>query len=119
MLDPERVGVRRRMWPALILVLAADHLALGLASGGHARVLGIAGGALIVAACIAATTSRPGLAVAVAVLGATPLAMTTWWSIVTPLLATVTIAVTLIATRHMPHRERACPRATRDQRSDP
>jgi hypothetical protein len=110
--DPRHLDACRRVWLALVLVLAANYLALGLASGGQARLLGIAGGVLIVAACIAATASTPRLAVALAVLGATPLAVSTWWSILTPLLATVTIATTLAATHRMQHREPGRNRAT-------
>jgi hypothetical protein len=110
--DPGPVDARRRVWRALILVLAADYLALGLASVGQTRVLGIAGGLLIGAGFIAATASRPRLTVALAVLGATPLALSTWWSILTPLLATVTIAITLAAARRTQHRERGRSRGT-------
>jgi hypothetical protein len=102
--DPGHGTTRRRVWRALIFVLAANYLALGITAAGQARLLAIGGGVLIVAAFIAATAGTPRLTVALAVLGATPLAITTWWSIVTPVLATVTIAVTLAARPHTGHR---------------
>jgi hypothetical protein len=97
--DPTRAARgpdgRTALWYALLGVLALDHLALGLTSTGGTRALGIAGAMLIAAGLALAITNRPLAALGVISLGAIPLAVHTWWSIVTPALGSLTIAIAL------------------------
>lgn len=59
---------------------------VGLAAQGTDRALGLIGAVAIVAALAVASRSRPA-AIVLLLLGAMPLAILSWWSIVTPLLA--------------------------------
>ena len=91
----------RRTWPAIgVAVLAMCYLWIGAAAHGRDRILALAGGALILAAIAAARRSRPA-AYTLLVLGALPLAIVTWWSIVTPVLAIVDLILGWIAVRHL------------------
>jgi hypothetical protein len=81
-----------------MLILATDYFALAFTSVGRSRLLAISGGVLIFTACIAVAAGTARLTIPLAALGAVPLAATTWWSIVTPTLAVVTIAVAATVT---------------------
>jgi hypothetical protein len=87
-----------RHWLAgLTVVLAGYYLFLGAVALGPAGVLGILGGLLIV---IAVLTARRGSALVghtLLVLGALPFALLTWWSVVTPLIAVLTLAIGVAA----------------------
>lgn len=81
----------RRTWPAvLIAVLAVCYLWIGAAEHGWDRVLGLVGGAVILTAVVVARRSVPA-AFALLIVGVLPLAIVTWWSIVTPLIAILTL----------------------------
>jgi hypothetical protein len=77
---------KMRTWWArgLTATLAALYGWIGLASHGLDRTFALAGAALILTALILARTSRPAAAILLAV-GALPLAVAAWWSIVAPL----------------------------------
>jgi hypothetical protein len=77
------------------LLLAAVGLLygwIGLATSGIDRVVGLTGAVAIVAA--AALAARRWLAALLVVAGAVPLAVITWWSIVTPALAVIALGLT-------------------------
>ncbi|MDT7553364.1 MAG: hypothetical protein QOI16_1900 [Pseudonocardiales bacterium] len=71
---------------ALVVVIAALYAWVGVSLHGADQLLGLIGAPLIVTAVAVAPRSRP-TAAGLLLLGALPLAMTTWWSVVTPLLA--------------------------------
>jgi hypothetical protein len=81
-------------WTAILTAtLALLYLALGLTAQGLAGLLGIAGG-LATLALLALRPRGPGWLVHVALAAAVlPFALTTWWSVVTPLLAALTLAI--------------------------
>ena len=88
------------MWRILLVVVIAGLYAwVGLSAHGLDRVLGLAGAALIVVALAVVDRSRPAAA-ALLVLGALPLAVTTWWSLATPLLAALCFALGWPRTAH-------------------
>jgi hypothetical protein len=95
----------RRTWPAIgVAVLALFYLWIGAAAHGWDRVLGLAGGILIlVAVAVAVAVARRSVSAAytLLVLGALPLAIVTWWSIATPVLAIVVLLLGWIAVRHL------------------
>jgi hypothetical protein len=64
-----------------------------LTAHGAAAVAGIAGGLAVVALAVRMTRLRPAPAVICLVLAVLPFAALTWWSIVTPLLAVLTITL--------------------------
>lgn len=89
-----------RTWWAygLTVALAALYAWIGLAGHGLDRILGIAGALLIVAALATARWSRPAAAVLLAV-GALPLAVAAWWSIVAPLIGLLALLLGWTAIR--------------------
>jgi len=91
----------RRTWPAIgVAVLALFYLWIGFAAHGWDRILGLAGGVLIVVA-VAIARRSVSAAYTLLVLGALPLAIVTWWSIATPVLAIVVLLLGWIAVRHL------------------
>jgi hypothetical protein len=81
----------RQVWRVgLVLVIVALYAWVGLSAHGLDRVLGLAGAALIVAAVAVGGRSRRAAA-ALLLLGALPLAVATWWSLATPLLAVLCV----------------------------
>lgn len=77
----------------LVAVLGVLLAALGVAAHGSNAVLAISGGGLVIATAVwmrrfPVVVTIPGLVVAVA-----PFAVATWWSIVTPLIAVLTISI--------------------------
>ena len=91
----------RRIWPAVgVAVLALFYLWIGAAAHGWDRILALAGGVLILAAVAAARRSASA-AYTLLVLGTLPLAIVTWWSIATPVLAVVVLLLGWIAVRHL------------------
>jgi hypothetical protein len=83
----------RRTWPAIgVAVLALCYLWIGATAHGWDRVLGLAGGTLILAAVAVAAAHRcESAAYPLLLTGALPLAIVTWWSIATPVLAIVVL----------------------------
>jgi hypothetical protein len=90
-----------RRWPAALTALTALlYVWIGLAAHGGDRILGTAGGLLILAALAAAPRSRPAALVLLAA-SALPLAAATWWSIVTPVLAVLALLLGWVAVRNL------------------
>jgi hypothetical protein len=85
---------------ALTGVVALLYLWIGASAHGGERLLGIAGGLLILAALAAAPRSRTAALVLLAV-GSLPLAVVTWWSIATPVLAVVALLLGWLAVRNL------------------
>jgi hypothetical protein len=91
----------RRFWPAvLVAVVALLYVWIGLTAHGWDRILGLTGGPVILAALIAAHRSVPG-AMLLLTVGALPLAVTTWWSIATPVLAVLVLLLGWFAMRNL------------------
>jgi hypothetical protein len=86
----------------LVGLLGAFELLMAVSAGPSLSVIAgvLAGGALIAAAVV----TRPGRQALVGVLVAAslPFAVLTWWTIVTPLLTVVALAIGLAATRGIP-----------------
>ena len=78
--------VRRRWLVALTTIIAAQYAVVGLAAQGGERSAGLLGAAAILGSLALAGRSRTAAATLL-VLGALPLALLTWWSIATPVLA--------------------------------
>jgi hypothetical protein len=87
------VAVARHLATILTAVLGVLCLALGMTAHGVAAVAGIVGGIMVIALVAMSARLRPAVLVADVALAITPFAAVTWWSIVTPLLAVVTVAV--------------------------
>lgn len=77
----------------LLVVCGAYYVFLGATALGFAGVLGILGGLLIWAAARAAPRSPPMIAYALLLGGALPFAAATWWSVITPLIAVLTVVI--------------------------
>jgi len=91
----------RRLWPvASVAVLALLYVWVGLAAHRWDHILGIVGGLVVIGALVVAYRSRWASMVLLAV-GALPLAVTTWWSIVTPLLAALAMLLGWFAIRNL------------------
>lgn len=87
----------RRGWLTVLAVaVAALYLYVGIGSHGLTRALALAGTFLILIALAIATRSRPA-AKALLVIGALPVAVVAWWSIVTPILAVLAVVIGLPA----------------------
>jgi hypothetical protein len=91
----------RRTWPAaLVAVIALLYVWIGLTAHGWDRILGLAGGPVVLAALVTAHRSVPGAMVLLAA-GALPLALATWWSIATPVLAVLVLLLGWFAVRDL------------------
>jgi hypothetical protein len=77
----------------LITVLAAFYIFLGAAALGSTGVLGILGGAATIALVAAAGRLPKRLAVVLLITAVVLFAFLTWWSIVSPVLAILVIAI--------------------------
>jgi hypothetical protein len=93
----------------MIIILAAAAALLygwiGLAAPGTTRILGLAGAALIAAALTVATRApttrwRTPAASALLLAGVLPLAVNTWWSLTTPVLAVLALTLGWLTIRH-------------------
>lgn len=82
--------IRRNALEGLLVILGGLYVYLGAYETGLTRFVGVLAGLLIAAAALARGRSRP-IAAALLLLGALPLAIATWWSIVTPLIAVLTL----------------------------
>jgi hypothetical protein len=83
-----------RNWPAtLTVVLAAFYIFLGATALGLAGVLGVVGGVAILTTIVLASRIPERAKPLVLLAAALPFAALTWWSIVTPLLATLVVAI--------------------------
>ncbi len=83
----------------LLVVCGAYYGFLGATALGLAGVLGILGGVLIWAAARAAPRT-PRAAYALLLGGALPFAAATWWSVITPLIAVLTVVIGRGVIRH-------------------
>ena len=91
--------ILRRNWPMVLVgVVALLYLWVGVATHGWDRVWGLAGGVVILVAVAVARRSF-GVALALLVIGALPLAVATWWSIATPVLAILALILGWAAIR--------------------
>jgi hypothetical protein len=96
----------------LTVVLGLSYAVMGLAVGGFSGRLGILGGILIVAALVVGRRAA-WLGMALLALGAVPFAMSTWWSLVTPLTALLALLLggIVIARERQGKRHHAAQRA--------
>lgn len=94
--------LRRTRPAALTAIVALLYAWIGLAAHGWDRILGIVGGLVILAALVAAQRSM-FVALVLLVAGALPLAVTTWWSIVTPMLAMLALLLGWSAIDNLSH----------------
>ena len=78
-------GTLHRTW-RIGLVAAALYAWVGISAHGIDRILGLPA-ALLILAALAVTPRSRAVAAVLLLLGALPLAVSTWWSAATPLLA--------------------------------
>jgi hypothetical protein len=99
----------RRTWPSvLVAVLALCYAWIGVVAQGWGRLFGLVGAVLILAGITAARRSVP-IAGTSLLAGALPLAILTWWSIATPILAILVVLLGWTAIRHLSEARRAGP----------
>jgi hypothetical protein len=82
--------IRRNLLEGLLVILGGLYVYVGVYETGIGRFAGILGGLIIVAAAIVGGRSRL-IAGSLLLLGALPLAIATWWAIVTPLIAVLAL----------------------------
>lgn len=75
-----------------VVLLALLYAWIGFSAQGPERIAAL-GGAVLVVSTIAATRWSRAAAIGMLLVGALPLAVLTWWSVATPVLAAVTVAV--------------------------
>lgn len=86
-------GSRERRWfTGLTAILAGLYAWVAMAGQDLDRVLGLTGAVLILISLAAAWKSQAA-AVVLLVAGTLPLAIVTWWSLVTPLIAVLAIVL--------------------------
>jgi len=84
-------------WKLVLVATGVLQLWLAATATGPAVVLGVAGGLLVLAAAL---VRQRWWSLALAAAGVLPLAVTTWWSVVTPLVAALAIGFAAVpATR--------------------
>lgn len=97
--DDLAAAVDERRWRiGLLAGLGACHVLLGATALGAAGALGIAGGLLLWSVAPVAARSH-GAAWAILLAGAVPFAAATWWSVVTPVVATLAIVIGMAVIR--------------------
>jgi hypothetical protein len=95
-----------RNWPAILTVaLGCFYVFLGATALGLAGVLGISGGLLVLGLVATRDKVRARAAAALLLLATPPFAALTWWSVATPLIALLLLAVG-IPTLARPARDR-------------
>jgi hypothetical protein len=94
-------ALERNLTRLLTAALGCLVLGLGLTAHGAAAVAGILGGAGVLAVAVAMSRLRPAAATGALVAAVAPFAALTWWSIVTPLLAVLTIGLGTLAARRV------------------
>lgn len=84
----------RSTWffPVLTALLGVMYAWIGFSAHGAERIAALAGAVLVVST-IATTRWSRAAAIGLLLVGTVPLAVLTWWSVATPVLAVVTIAV--------------------------
>jgi hypothetical protein len=93
--------IGRNVLQGAMLALAGLYAYVGIHEVGRARLLGTIGGVLIVAALFARSRSRL-LCAGLLLIGAPPLAIATWWSIITPLIAVLVLLLGWIVLARKP-----------------
>jgi len=88
-----RGSIARHWLTGLTVVLGVYYVFLGSVALGVAGTLGILGGLLIIIAVLVAARGSTPLAASLLVVGALPFAVLTWWSVVTPLIAVLALAI--------------------------
>ena len=91
-------AIRRNWMTGLGVVLAVLYAYVGISSRGAVTIAGIGGAVLIVIALLDLRFPRWGRE-AMILVGARTLAALTWWSLVTPVLAALVIAIGSVAAR--------------------
>lgn len=92
-----------RNWTALLAaVLAAFYVFLGATALGLAGALGIAGGLLVLGLLVARDRTPAKLAIPLMLVAAVPFAALTWWSVATPLIGILLIAIGIPALKRDP-----------------
>ena len=89
---------RRNVLVTVTAIVAGLYVWVGMAGHGLDRLFGLLGGVLIIAAIGVASRSRP-LSTVLLLVGALPLAVLTWWSLVTPVLAVLGVLTGWSASR--------------------
>ncbi len=95
--------IERAWWPGLTALVAIYYGVIGLTTGAEVGMAGLFGAVLIAVALGVRIWSRPLAGVLLGV-GAAPLAVLTWWSMITPalaLLALVCGGVSIAGTRRV------------------
>jgi hypothetical protein len=101
-----------RNWTALLtMVLAAFYVFLGATALGLAGALGVAGGLLVLALLAARDMTPAKLAIPLLLVAAIPFAALTWWSVATPLIGILLIAIGILGLKP-PRRSTATPTRT-------
>lgn len=93
-----KANVQPFWWVGLTVILALYYAATGVLTGRSIAIVAILGAVLIGSALALRMRSKLA-ASALLVLGALPLGILTWWSLVTPILATLTIICGVLAIR--------------------
>jgi hypothetical protein len=83
----------------LVVLLGILYLALGVAAHGPASVDGIGGGAMVVAVACLIPRMPAAVAITGLVAAVVPFALVTWWSIVTPAIASLVVVIGVAAAR--------------------
>lgn len=92
-----------RNWTVLLTAtLAVFYVFLGATALGLAGALGVAGGLLVLALLVARDRRPAKLAVPLLLLAAIPFAALTWWSVATPLIGILLIAIGISALKRQP-----------------
>jgi hypothetical protein len=82
--------IRRNVLEGLLVILGGLYVYVGIYETGIPRLTGILGGLIIVVAAFVGIRSRL-IAGGLLSLGTIPLAIASWWSIVTPLIAVLAL----------------------------
>jgi hypothetical protein len=90
--------VQRLWWMGLTLVLAICYFVIGITAGGAIAMAAILGAVLIASTLAIWSRSKPAAA-ALLVVGALPLGLLTWWSVITPILVVLALVCGGLAIR--------------------
>jgi hypothetical protein len=82
--------IQRQWWVGLTSVLGIYYLVIGVTAGGAIAIVAILGAMLMVSALALRTHSSLAASVLL-VIGALPLGILTWWSLITPILAVLAL----------------------------
>jgi membrane-bound ClpP family serine protease len=85
--------LHRQWWRLLVGAFGIFYLLIGIEASGPAKTAGIVGGVLILGGAL---VSPSRLAPWLVVVGSLPLALLTWWSVVTPVMGGLAIVLARI-----------------------